>query len=132
MEEKTIKNTEQTVNDLMDRMYACDADSEDYTKYGDQALALMKVLQEEKRIENEKEIELKKIEAQSNISKKDVFLVGGPILASGLGLIFRSWVLKNQLSDISKFEIEGTYTSSAGRWIVGTLRDLFPFNKRGH
>ena len=132
MDERTRKNAEQTANDLMDRMIGCDPDSEDYVKYADRAATLMKILNEEKKIESEKEVELKKIEASKSISKKDLFTVGVPIAAGGFGLIFRSWVLRNQLKDITEFETENTYTSSAGRWIVGTLRDIFNFNRRGH
>lgn len=131
MDQKTIKNLEDTMNDCLDKAFACDADSEDYTKLINQAVSIGKVLNDEKKIESEKEVDLKKIEAESEITKKDIFVVGAPIAAGGIGLAFRSWVLRHQLKDITNFERTNTYSSSAGRWIVGTLRDIFNFSRRG-
>ncbi len=131
MDEKTIKNLEQTMNDCLDRAYACDADSEDYGKLINQAVAIGKILNDEKKTEVDKEVELKKLEEASSINKKDLFTVGAPIAAGGIGLAFRSWVLRNQLKDITNFEKTNTYMSSAGRWIVNSLRDIFSFNRRG-
>ncbi len=131
MEEKTIKNLEDTMNDCLDKAYACDADSEDYTKLIAKATAIANVLNENKKIDSEKEVELKRIEQQEQITTKDIFVVGAPIAAGGIGLMFKSWVLRNQLKDITEFEKTNSYVSSAGKWIVGTLRDIFNFNRRG-
>lgn len=132
MDEKTRKNLEDTMNDCLDRAYACDAESDEYLKLIAKAAQIGELLNEEKKIESNKEIELKKIEQNGEITKKDYFLVGAPIAAGLVELGFRSKVLRQQLKDITNFERTNTYTSSAGRWIVGTLRDIFNFSRRGH
>ena len=121
MEEKTRQNLEDTMNDLLDRAYACEADSEDYLKYIKQASQIADVLNDEK-----------KIEASCEVTKKDMFVVGAPIAAGGIGMLFRAWVLKRQTHDICEFEINNSFTSSAGRWLSQSFRELFSFNRRGH
>lgn len=132
MNEKTRKNLEDTMNDCLDKAYACPADSEDYTKLIQRAVQIGEVLNEEKKIDSEKEVELKKIEQSGEITKKDRYLVEVPILAGGLGLAFRSAVLWVQTKAVCQFERDNTFTSSAGRYIAGAFRDLFSFNRRGH
>lgn len=131
MNEVTRKNLEDTMNDCLDKAYACPADSEDYTKLIQKAVQIGEVLNEEKKIDTEKEVELKKIEQSGEISKKDLFVVGAPIVAGGIGLGFRSFILWAQTKAVCQFERDNTFTSSAGRYIAGAFRDLFSFNKRG-
>ena len=132
MNDNSRKNLEDTMNDCLDKAYACDADSEDYTKLIQKAVQIGEILNEEQKIESDKEIELKKIEQSSNVTMKDMFLIGTPILAEGVWLGVKMWFMRVQTKDICHFEETNTFTSSAGRWIAGTFRDLFSFNRRGH
>lgn len=127
MNEKTIKNFEDSANDCLDKAFACSADSEDYPVYMDKAVALGKVINEHERIENEKEIELKKIEMENSVSKKDLYRT----CDEKLDLALRSGFLLVMLKGISNFEIENRYISSASRWLIGSLREILPFNRRG-
>lgn len=130
MDEKTRKNFELTMNDLLDRASACESDSPDYNDYISQAIAIEKLLNEEKRMNDEKEIENKKIEAQTQISKRDLFNVGTPIVAGAIGLLARFGFLEDMWSRISNFEQNNSFTSSAGRWFSREIGGLFNFRKR--
>lgn len=63
-ETKILKNAELSANDCYDRAEVCDALSDDYFKYLDRAEKQVKLLLESKRLDNEKEIELKKIDVE--------------------------------------------------------------------
>lgn len=128
MNEKTIKNYEDSVNDCLDKAFACDFDSEDYPILMDKAVALGKVINEHEKIKNEKEIELKKIEASQVISQKDKFNASKDFV----DLALRSGFLAMMLKAVSNYELNNTYISSASRWVLGTLREIWPFkNRRG-
>lgn len=131
MDEKTMKNLEDSMNDCLDRAYACDAESDDYLKLIQKATAIGEVLNENKKIEYNKEVELKKIEKDQNISKKDLFVIGAPIAASGIGLAARTLILKAQTLAICDFEKHNTFTTTAGRYVAQAFRDIFSFNRRG-
>ena len=130
MNEKTRKNLEDTMNDCLDRAYACEADSEDYVKYISKATSIANILNEEQKIQSEKEVELKKVEQGGEITKKDVFLAGAPILTLLLDLGLRNTIFTSQMKRITDFELHNTYTTSGGRWITSSLRDIFNFNGR--
>ncbi len=132
MDDKTRKNLEDSMNDCLDRAYACEADSEDYLKYISKATSIANVLNEEKKIDSERETELKKIEKNGEITKKDVFVASVPLLTMLLDLGIRSNIFTNQMKAITNFERTNTYTTSGGRWITGSLRDIFNFGRRGH
>ena len=132
MDDKTRKNLEDSMNDCLDRAYACEADSEDYLKYISKATSIANVLNEEKKIDSERETELKKIEKNGEITKKDIFVASVPLLTMLLDLGIRSNIFTNQMKAITNFERTNTYTTSGGRWITGSLRDIFNFGRRGH
>ncbi len=125
MEEKTREQLELTMRDCLDRAEACDPDSEDYFKLIQKATAIAEVLNDEKKIDTEKEVELTKIEANSKMSFKDwcMCLIPSAIAAIGIGarMIFQS----RQTDKIMKFEETNTWASSGGRAVTGSLRDEF-------
>lgn len=138
MEEKLRKNLEDTANDCLDKAYACTADSDDYPVYIDKSVSIVKELNQErkieydyevelKKIETEKEIELMKIEQSGKITAKDAFLA-----VIGISDLFcRFGFFREQMRAITNFEKTNTYVSSASRQILGTIKDIVPFNKRG-
>ncbi len=133
MEDLTRENLETTLNDCLERADACPADSEDYFKLIQKATAIGQILNDDKKIESQKEVDLKKIEKDSQITFKDIFVIGTPIAAGGIGLLFRSWMLNRQTIRLCNFEKDYSFTTSAGRSLAQqSFRDLFNFGgKRG-
>lgn len=66
MEDKTIKNQEQTLNDIRDRMWACkiDENDDDYVKLSNQATKMEQNINEREKNENQFKIEMARIELE--------------------------------------------------------------------
>ena len=125
MEDKTREQLELTMRDCLDRAEACDADSEDYFKLIQKATAIGEVLNDEKKIDTEMEVEQMKIEAQGQMSFKDWCMCLIPGALAGIGLAARMIFMRKQTADICRFEETNSFASSAGRSLTGSLRDGF-------
>ncbi len=132
MENLTKENLETMLNDCLERADACPVDSDDFFKLNQKAIAIGQILNENQKIENDREVELKKIESMSNVTFKDWVVIGVPIVASFIELGFRSWRLERQTRQVCEFEKNYSFTTSAGRNIAQSFRDIFSFAKRGH
>lgn len=138
-ENKNINTEEQTLQDLMDRAWACDADSDEYLDICDKIIKMQGALNEKKKIENQKEIDLEKLKLEREKMDKDQnwlnpkFLI--PILVPvAFGLIdtvYRSWFTASMLRDVSELEKEMIVTTSTpGKWVVRSIQDMFTPKKR--
>lgn len=127
MEKETREQLELTMRDCLDRAEVCDADSEDYFKLIQKATAIGEVLNAEKKIDAEKEVEQQKIEANGKMSIKDWIMIGVPALTAGIGLAVKMIFQSKQTDKIMKFEETNTWASSGGRAVSGSLRDEFKF-----
>lgn len=139
MDKNTKEQLEQSLQDHLDRMWACDAESEDYFKYGDKVIRIGTVLNETEKIESQTRIELKKLELEEEKLKHDSdwknpkFLIGlcVPIGVAAVGTLYRSWYTANMLKDVCAFETNNTITSTPGKWVVRKINDIFDFKRGG-
>lgn len=148
MNDKTIKNAEDTVNDLFDRAFACDAMSDDYVKYIKNAINLMTLIstQEQNKFTNEleikkfelsKDIEQQKIDIEkekikldkkklnNDLSKNDIKLALEIAVPLGVQLLMmlidqRNWMKRAAV--ICEFEKTGMFTTYSGKAIGQSLK----------
>lgn len=137
--EKTINSEEQTLQDLVDRAWACDAESDDYLEICDKIIKMRAGLNEKQKIENQKEIEFEKLKIEREKMERDrnwldpKFLIPVVVpLAFGLfDTFYRSWFTANMLRDVSEMEKDMIVTSGTpGKWVVRSVQDWFTPKKR--
>lgn len=110
MNVESRQHLEQTMNDLLDRAWACESDSPDYIQYIKEADRIATILNESNN---------------GDITKKDLLVVGAPIAAAGIGYFWKERFLWQYTKTICNFERTNTFTSTAGRSMIGILRNIF-------
>lgn len=132
--EKTINTEEQTLQDLMDRAWACDAESDEYLVICDKIIKMRAGLNEKQKIENQKEIELRKLEIENERVKRDqdwkdpkfLLTLLVPVVVAIGDRLYTSWFTANMLRDVSEMEKDMIVTSGTpGKWVVRTIQDIF-------
>lgn len=132
MEKNSKSNLELAMNDCLQRAEVCAAGDEDYLKLINNARAIGEVLNEQRKIEVQREIEMTKIENENDASNPK-FLLGMliPIAGEGLMLGFRYYILRKQTRDVCYFEKNYSFTTQAGKSLGRVFNDLLSMNKRG-
>lgn len=137
--EKTINSEEQTLQDLVDRAWACDAESDDYLEICDKIIKMRAGLNEKQKIENQKEIEFEKLKIEREKMERDrnwldpkfLIPVVVPLAFGLLDTFYRSWFTANMLRDVSEMEKDMIVTSGTpGKWVVRSVQDWFTPKKR--
>lgn len=137
--EKPINTEEQTLQDLMDRAWACDAESDEYLQICDKIIKMRAGLNEKQKIENQKEIEFEKLKIEREKMERDrnwldpkfLIPVVVPLAFGLLDTFYRSWFTANMLRDVSEMEKDMIVTSGTpGKWVVRSVQDWFTPRKR--
>lgn len=134
-ESKTLKNADLAANDCYDRAEVCDAMSDDYFRYLDKAEKQVRLILDSKKLDMEKEIELKKIEVELNkldlekLKLQDekslknpkfwVETLGIPVTLMSLKMIF--WIIA--AIESAKFETTSIATLSASKGVFRYVTD---------
>lgn len=137
---QNINSDEQTLQDLRDRAWACDPTSDDYLELNDKIIRMQQAINEKRKIENQREIELEKIKLEREKMEQDrnwlnpKFLI--PIVvpaAVGIGdTLYRAWFTANMLRDVADLEKDVIVsTTTPGKWVLRAVTDFFTSKKRG-
>lgn len=123
MNEKSLQNIEESMNDCKDRAWACSSDSEDFLKLLKQQTECAKILNENQKMRNELYLEMQRIElekerlkAQSSWLDPKIWV---PVVAS-IGTTIISFVcqrsiLREHRRETMTFEKDGIWTTQAGK-----------------
>ena len=138
-DEKPINTEEQTLQDLTDRAWACDAESDEYLEICDKIIKMRAGLNEKQKIDNQREIELKKLEIEKERIDRDrdwkdpkfLLTLLVPVGVGVIELIYDSWFTANMLRDVSLMEKDMIVTSGTpGKWVKRHIQDSFHRRKR--
>lgn len=124
---KTKEKLEEALDFCIEKAKSCSG--EEATDYISEAVKIANSIIEMEKNESEMELEVRKYE-ESKFDYSNLYPIAAGFVSSLLIEIFRSGVLMKQTKMICNFEKTDTFTTSAGKGILGSLR-FTPIMGRG-
>lgn len=130
MDDLSKRNLVNAMNDCFDRAEVCDADSEDYLKLLDKASKMASILNDQEQMEMNLELERQKqLFEEEKMQRSEWFdrlklilTVGVPVGLELFRMYYERQTLILHTKAICDFERTNTFTSYAGKGLVGSLR----------